>query len=70
MKWVILILGMLGLALGGLWLLQGLGLVFVPPILCVGDCTPLRGPSAPWAIAGLILAAGGLVAIRHAARRR
>jgi hypothetical protein len=63
MRYVILILGVLAALLGGLWLLQGLGVVRIAPILCVADCAPLEGPSATWAIAGLLLLAGGLFAV-------
>jgi hypothetical protein len=32
--------------LGALWLLQGLGIVQMQPILCFVDCTPIQGASA------------------------
>ncbi len=34
-------------------MLQGVGLVVIEPIACVGECAPLEGPSAIWAITGL-----------------
>jgi hypothetical protein len=34
MKWIILSLGVAGVLLGGLWLLQGLEIVHIQPILC------------------------------------
>lgn len=47
--------------LGGLWLLQGLGIVHLRPILCFADCAPVQGPSALWAVVGAIaLIVGGL----------
>jgi hypothetical protein len=40
--------------LGGLWLLQGFGLVQIKPILCFADCAPIQGPSATWAFIGAV----------------
>jgi hypothetical protein len=60
----------IGVLLGGLWLLQGLGIVQIPPILCVAECEPLEGPSAIWAIIGFVVAAAGAFGIFHALRRR
>jgi hypothetical protein len=69
MKFLLAVLGMLCVLIGGLWLVQGLGLVTVAPILCFADCAPLVGPSAPWAAAGLVALALGLLALRRARRR-
>lgn len=72
MKTVALIFGIVAIMLGGLWLLQGLGLVHVRPILCFADCAAIQGASATWAIIGVITAAIGGVAIfwlRKATRR-
>lgn len=55
-----LVLSVISVLLGGLWLLQGLGLVNVRPILCFADCAPIQGPSVTWTIIGAIaLAIGG-----------
>jgi hypothetical protein len=59
-----LVLGVLSVLLGGLWLLQGLGVVRMRPILCFANCTPLEGPSTTWAIAGAIALVVGVLAIR------
>ncbi len=57
---IVLIFGIIAVLLGGLWLLQGLGIVQVRPILCFADCAPIQGPSATWAVIGAIaLAVGG-----------
>ncbi len=69
MKFIALITGIATLLLGGLWLLQGLGLVHVRPILCFADCAPVQGPSLNWAIAGAILVAAGLVGIFYFVRK-
>ena len=60
---IVVILGAAGALLGALWLLQGLGLVHLRPILCVANCQELRGPSLPWAIAGGVVLLIGLTAL-------
>ncbi len=66
MKWIRGIVGIvsvLAILLGGLWFLQGTGLVVIEPIACVGECEPLEGPSSGWAIMGfatMLLAAAAL----------
>ena len=56
--WIFSVVAML---LGGLWLMQGLGIVHLRPLLCFADCAPVQGPSAQWAVIGAItLAVGGL----------
>ena len=70
MKIFIAIVGIVASLLGGLWLLQGLGIVPIPPILCVANCAPLEGPSTGWAIAGGVLLVAGLLALTYALRRR
>jgi hypothetical protein len=53
--------GSIAILLGGLWLLQGLGLVNMRPILCFANCEPIQGPSVIWAIIGAVtLAVGGI----------
>ncbi len=62
MKKVAAILGFIAAALGGLWLLQGLAVVHVRPILCFADCTAIQGPSLIWVVSGAItLAISGLL---------
>jgi hypothetical protein len=61
MKIIALIFGVITIMLGSLWLLQGLGLVHVRPILCFADCAAIQGASATWAIiGGVSLGMGGL----------
>jgi hypothetical protein len=64
-----IILGAIAILLGGLWLLQGLGIVHMAPILCFADCVPLEGPSPMWAIVGLIVLVAGGLAIFYVMRR-
>jgi MYXO-CTERM domain-containing protein len=70
MRIVATVFGVICVLLGGLWLVQGLGLVRIDPIACVGDCTPLEGASMQWAIIGAAVVALGLVLIAFARRRR
>ena len=73
MKTMVLLAGVISTLLGGLWLLQGLGLLHIRPILCFGDCAPIQGPSLKWAIVGLVWAALGslvvLYSLQHRTRR-
>lgn len=69
MTWLLLIAGVVLVLLGGLWFLQGTGLVTIAPILCIADCAPLEGPSTPWTIAGLVALLAGAAALWSAIRR-
>jgi hypothetical protein len=73
MRTFVLVVSVVGALLGGLWLLQGLGLVQVGPILCFADCEPLKGPSVTWAVLGLLLliagALGMVYSLKHRARQ-
>lgn len=64
-----LIVGVIGVLLGGLWLLQGLGVVHVRPILCFADCAPVQGASTSWAVIGFFLVTAGLLVIFISLRR-
>ena len=58
---IALVFSVIAILLGGLWLLQGLGIVHLRPILCFADCAQLQGPSVTWAVIGAaMLAAGGV----------
>ena len=59
MRILIGVVGGLAMALGLLWLLQGLGLVHVRPILCFANCADIQGRSTIWAIVGALTAAVG-----------
>ncbi len=62
--------GLIAALLGGLWLLQGLGIVQMRPILCFADCVPVQGPSAIWAVIGASVLAVGGVAVFWSVKRR
>lgn len=70
MKIVALVFGVIAVLLGGLWLLQGLGVVQIEPVACVAECEALEGPSPTWAIIGFVVAAAGALAILYAVRQR
>lgn len=59
------VVGMVAALLGGLWFLQGTGIVLLGPILCFADCDPVQGPSLGWAVAGLAMLVAGAVGIRY-----
>lgn len=67
-RFIQLAISLVAVLLGGLWLLQGLGLVQVKPILCFADCEPLQGPSAAWAIIGFLVLAAGAFGISRQLR--
>ncbi len=69
-KWSASILGAVAILLGGLWFLQGTGLIVIEPIACVGECAALEGPSVPWTIAGVVAMLAGAAAFWFAWRRR
>jgi hypothetical protein len=69
-RWAIACVSILAFLLGGLWLLQGTGLVTIDPIACIGECEALEGPSVPWALAGAALMIAALAALWAATRRR
>jgi len=70
MKIIVLVTGLIGLLLGGLWLLQGLGLVQIRPILCFANCEPVQGPSSTWTITGIVVLTSGVLAILYAFKLR
>ena len=70
MKIIVVTASVIAMLLGVLWLVQGLGLVTIPPILCVAECEPLEGPSPVWAAIGaVVLALGGFGLFRALKRR-
>jgi hypothetical protein len=70
MKAIVLTVSVIGVLLGGLWLLQGLGLVQVRPILCFANCEPVQGPSLAWAVTGFLVVTAGILGILYLFKRR
>ncbi len=62
-------LGAIVALLGMLWVVQGLGIVQIGPVLCVADCEPITGRSAQWTVIGAIALFVGIVGIRAGLRR-
>jgi hypothetical protein len=50
----VIIAGTIIFLLGALWLLQGLGLVTMAPILCFAGCAPIKGPAPIWTMIGAV----------------
>jgi LPXTG-motif cell wall-anchored protein len=61
--WLAKIVGTVFALLGGLWLLQGLGIVHVRPILCFADRAEIRGQSVTWSVVGGVLLSVGFILI-------
>jgi hypothetical protein len=70
MKKIPFVVGLISVLLGGLWLLQGLGVVHIRPILCFADCEPIQGASRAWAITGLLMVTAGAIAIWFSLKAR
>lgn len=70
MKKTFFFLGIFVMLLGTLWLLQGLGIVVMQPVLCFANCDYVQGPSALWAAIGVSSLVAGLVAIFFSFTRR
>jgi hypothetical protein len=70
MKKTTLVGGVTGILLGGLWMLQGLGIVQIRPILCFVDCAPVQGPSLTWVSIGFVVVNAGVIATFFSIRRR
>jgi hypothetical protein len=56
-------------SLGLLWFLQGMAIIEMRPILCVGNCEPIVGGSPFWAAAGVVAFVVGAGIVVFSARR-
>ena len=63
------IFGVIVVLLGMLWLVQGLGIIQIDPILCTGDCEPITGKSVQWTLIGAIVSFVGIVSVWAGLRR-
>jgi hypothetical protein len=70
MRILIGLIGAAAIVLGGLWFVQGLGIVEMRPLLCFAACTPVRGPSMAWTLVGGLTLAVGTLAVASALRPR
>lgn len=66
---VLTILGAIVTLLGMLWLVQGLGILQIGPVLCVADCEPITGRSMQWTVIGVIALIAGIAISRVGLRR-
>lgn len=66
---VLTIFGVITALLGTLWLVQGLGIIQIGPILCVADCEPITGRSVQWTVTGVLALVAGIVVARAGLRR-
>ena len=72
MSWrmiALVVVGVVLIALGSLWLLQGVDLVHMRPILCATNCKPVTGGSSAWSTAGVITLVMGVLVVVGGARR-
>ena len=65
-----IVFGIVLVALGLLWSLQGAELIQVKPILCVANCEPMVGGSVLWLIVGIGALAAGLGLLVSVKRKR
>jgi formate-dependent nitrite reductase membrane component NrfD len=65
---VVILLGVIVTLLGMLWLVQGLGIIQIDPILCAGDCEPITGRSIEWTVIGAITLLVGSALVRAGLR--
>jgi hypothetical protein len=70
MKIIATIVGVIAVLLGGLWLLQGLNVVHIEPVACVGACETIEGFSPLWAVVGFVVLAAGALSLRYGLKRR
>jgi len=61
--------GVVVLALGVLWVLQGADLIHVRPVLCVSACKAITGGSAAWFVIGIVSTLIGAAMIVAGTRR-
>lgn len=66
---VLTILGSIVALLGTLWIVQGLGLIQIGPVLCVADCEPISGNSVQWTVIGALALFAGIGSVKAGLRR-
>lgn len=63
------VVGLVAVAVGSLWFLQGSDLLHIDPIACAADCEPVEGHQPAWQVAGGVAVAVGLGASSTAWRK-
>ncbi len=67
----IILIGIILTLLGLLWLLQGIGVIQVCPVLCFANCECITGGSLVWAIVGaVVLVIGSVLVYRNLSLRK
>ena len=64
-----LLFGTILALLGLLWLLQGMGMIHLRPLLCFAECEPITGTSSLWRGVGAVAFAVGVFVIGVGVRR-
>lgn len=68
--WVsVVVVGLVTVALGLLWFLQGSDLLHIDPIACATDCEPVVGHHPAWQVAGTVAVVIGTGATAWAVRK-
>jgi len=65
----VVVLGIAAMLLGMLWFLQGAGIVYLRPILCVADCEVITEKSLQWQAIGVVTFVVGAIIVGACARR-
>jgi hypothetical protein len=66
---IVTCIGLILVALGLLWFLQGIAVLSLCPILCFAECECLTGGSLFWAVTGAITLIMGMVIISLGLKR-
>lgn len=72
-KWLRLgaiFIGIVMVLLGLLWLLQGVGVIQMCPVLCFANCECITGGSLTWAIIGAVVFIIGLTVVYKSFRSK
>lgn len=72
MRWMwtlVSVVGLIAIALGLLWFLQGSTLVRIDPIACAANCEPTEGHQPAWQAAGAITVIAGALTATVAVRK-
>lgn len=68
-KSILVLVGVISVALGALWFLQGADLIHIKPILCFADCVEISGGSKLWEGIGVLVFIVGLLVIGMAFKK-
>jgi len=61
---IVTVVGVVVTLLGLLWVVQGLGIVQLGPVLCVAECEPITGRSLQWTVIGAVALIAGALMVR------